>query len=159
MARADISERVAALGDLSRPELIALWVKHYGVDPPIGIRQPMLLRAAARHIQEKQLGGLSPTAKRLLKIAVKRVASASDTVRVDAGRVIDQAAGAEASAASLRALPQPGARLIREWNGRRYIVEVIDGGFVMDGTVYRSLTAIALKITGAKWSGPRFFGL
>src|SRR5688572_29805237 len=85
MARANISERVAALGDLSRSELIDHWVKNYGVEPPIGIRQAMLLRAAARHIQEKQLGGLSPTGKRLLKIAVKRVACANDTARVEAG--------------------------------------------------------------------------
>lgn len=171
MARADISERVAALGDLSRLELIDLWVKHYGIDPPLGIRQPMLLRAAARHIQEKQLGGLSPTGRRLLKIAVKRVAIAGNAARINAARMIDGAAGAEARAcfgpaiepmvpsASLRPVPQPGARLIREWNGRRYVVDVIDGGFVMDGKVHRSLTAIAFQITGTKWSGPRFFGL
>lgn len=158
MARSDISERVAALGDLSRPELINLWVKQYGVEPPQGMRQPMLLRAAARHIQEKQLGGLSPTAKRLLKIAVKRV-SARELTRSDAGSVVDIAVNAKAPAAPPRAVPQPGARLIREWNGRRYVVDVIDGGFVMEGKVFKSLTAIAFTITGAKWSGPRFFGL
>jgi hypothetical protein len=49
--------------------------------------------------------------------------------------------------------------LIRDWNGRRYVVDVVDGGFVLDGKHYRSLTAIAFRITGAKWSGPRFFGL
>ena len=29
----------------------------------------------------------------------------------------------------------------------------------MPGTTYLSLTKIAKKITGAHWSGPRFFGL
>ena len=58
-----------------------------------------------------------------------------------------------------RSIPLPGARLIREWNGRRYVVEVVKDGFVMDGMSYRSLTAIAFSITGARWSGPRFFGL
>lgn len=159
MARSDISERVAALGDLSRPELIELWVKQYGVEPPLGMRQPMLLRAAARHIQEKQLGGHSPTAKRLLKIAVKRVVNAVERTRGDAGGVVDHDVNAKEPATPPRALPQPGARLIREWNGRRYVVDVVDGGFVMDGKVFKSLTAIALTITGAKWSGPRFFGL
>ena len=44
-------------------------------------------------------------------------------------------------------------------NGRTYQVEVTQSGYVMDGKSYRSLTAIAKRITGANWSGPRFFGL
>ncbi len=52
-----------------------------------------------------------------------------------------------------------GTHLVREWNGRTYQVEVTKSGYVMDGKTYRSLTAIARRITGANWSGPRFFGL
>lgn len=52
-----------------------------------------------------------------------------------------------------------GHHLVREWNGRTYQVEVLDKGFRMDGKTHRSLSAIARKITGAEWSGPRFFGL
>jgi len=59
------------------------------------------------------------------------------------------------SAASIK----PGTHLIREWNGRTYQVEATKEGYVLDGTTYRSLSAIAKKITGAHWSGPRFFGL
>jgi Protein of unknown function (DUF2924) len=54
---------------------------------------------------------------------------------------------------------KPGSHLIREWNGRTYQVEVIRDGYVMDGKTFRSLSAIARRITGAQWSGPRFFGL
>ena len=53
----------------------------------------------------------------------------------------------------------PGSRLIREWRGRTHTVEVLDRGFRCDGKQYRSLSAIARAITGARWSGPRFFGL
>lgn len=52
-----------------------------------------------------------------------------------------------------------GTQLVREWNGRIYRVLVTDDGFEMDGQSYRSLSAIAKRITGAGWSGPRFFGL
>lgn len=165
MAKIGVAERVAALGDLSRLDLIELWVKRYGVEPPLGIRQPMLLRGAAGHIQEKQLGGFSPLCKRLLKSAIKRITDqqaaadrsagpdgAASASRLDTVEPIDRST-------SVRAVPLPGARMIREWNGRRYVVEVTDDGFVMDGKVYRSLTAIAFRITGVKWSGPRFFGL
>jgi hypothetical protein len=36
---------------------------------------------------------------------------------------------------------------------------VLDDGFSWHGTGYRSLSAIARKITGTAWSGPLFFGL
>jgi hypothetical protein len=61
-----------------------------------------------------------------------------------------------------RAIPRKsaaGVHLVREWNGRTYQVEVLETGFRMDDREYASLTAIAKKITGANWSGPRFFGL
>ena len=54
---------------------------------------------------------------------------------------------------------KPGARLVREWHGRTHTVTVTEDGFEYAGTNYPSLTKIAKKITGAHWSGPRFFGL
>jgi hypothetical protein len=53
----------------------------------------------------------------------------------------------------------PGTRLIREWNGRTIAVEVREDGFLCDERLYRSLSEIAREVTGAHWSGPRFFGL
>jgi hypothetical protein len=38
-------------------------------------------------------------------------------------------------------------------------VLVLDDGFSWQGTHYRSLSAVAKKITGTPWSGPLFFGL
>ena len=52
-----------------------------------------------------------------------------------------------------------GTQLVREWNGRTYQVHVVKDGFEMDGKAWKSLSAIAKHITGATWSGPRFFGL
>ena len=52
-----------------------------------------------------------------------------------------------------------GTRLVREWNGRTYIVDVIEDGFLLDGRTYGSLSAVANTITGSVWSGPRFFGV
>ena len=52
-----------------------------------------------------------------------------------------------------------GSRLVREWNGTSHTVDVAKGGFVYREQNYKSLSAIAREITGARWSGPRFFGL
>ena len=48
---------------------------------------------------------------------------------------------------------------MRQWRGRTHKVLVGEDGFEYEGQHYRSLTAIAEQITGAHWSGPRFFGL
>ena len=52
-----------------------------------------------------------------------------------------------------------GASLVRQWRGHTHIVLVREDGFEYEGQRYRSLTVIAEQITGAHWSGPRFFGL
>jgi len=56
-------------------------------------------------------------------------------------------------------MPSVGARLVRVWNGHTNVVDVVEGGYLFEGKVHRSLSAIARKITKAHWSGPRFFGL
>jgi hypothetical protein len=48
---------------------------------------------------------------------------------------------------------------VREWHGRTHTVTVTEDGFDCAGVTHPSLTKIAKKITGAHWSGPRFFGL
>ncbi len=62
---------------------------------------------------------------------------------------------------AVRPLPalKPGVRLMREWNGQTHVVDVTEEGILWSGETYPSLSAIARAITGARWSGPRFFGL
>jgi hypothetical protein len=50
-------------------------------------------------------------------------------------------------------------RLVREWHGKLHTVTVVQEGFEYAGKRYASLSKIAHAITGAHWSGPRFFGL
>ncbi len=52
-----------------------------------------------------------------------------------------------------------GTRLVREWRGKTHTVVVMEDGFEYAGKIFPSLTKIAHAITGAHWSGPRFFGL
>jgi hypothetical protein len=101
----------------------------------------LFVLALAYKIQEIEHGGLGKATRRKLQA----IARALQTT----GRV-----GA-APSVSLK----PGARLIREWRGRAHTVTVTEEGFEHGGISYPSLTQIAKKITGAHWSGPRFFGL
>jgi hypothetical protein len=54
---------------------------------------------------------------------------------------------------------RPGTILLREWQGVTHRVTVVEGGAIYRGEKYRSLSEVARLITGARWSGPRFFGL
>ncbi len=74
-------------------------------------------------------------------------------------RALAAIAAGRAVATAMPRTAAPGSGLVREWNGRLYRVEVGDNGYVLDGVTYRSLSAVAKKITGTAWSGPRFFGL
>jgi hypothetical protein len=172
--RNSIEDDVAAIADLSRAELAARWQAAHGHPPPKGIRQELLVRSATWHLQAKRLGGLSAETRRLLRSAIDRVESelaARDrramgsadqkgkALDVDIADVnqIDPPSVSPAPRSSRRLAP--GARLMREWNGKTYVVDVIEEGFVFQATVHKSLTAIAHQITGTHWSGPRFFGL
>ncbi len=53
----------------------------------------------------------------------------------------------------------PGTRLVREWQGETHEVTILDTGYLYQGQHYRSLSGVARDITGAHWSGPRFFGI
>jgi hypothetical protein len=176
-----IEQEVAALGDLPREELAARWMKIYGCPPPRGVKRGLLERAVAWHLQAKYLGGLSPMARKAIREAVKlskgvshasakpghssgntpsgKVAGTGDAAEI--GMAVEPTRSARRHSPPQLPSPtlRPGTRLVREWNGRVHVVDVSEKGFVFDGKTYRSLSAIAKRITGAHWSGPRFFGL
>jgi hypothetical protein len=61
-------------------------------------------------------------------------------------------------ASSDRRLPEPGERLRRVYKGKTYIVDVRPNDFEFDGEIYKSLSAVANKITGTHCNGYLFFG-
>lgn len=124
----------------SLDELRREWRRLYNNDPPRISRDLLTLGIAYRR-QEIEHGGLGKTTLRKLQTLAKALRTT--------GRV------GPAPGLSLK----PGARLVREWHGRNHTVTVTEDGFEYSGASYASLTTIAKKITGAHWSGPRFFGL
>lgn len=127
--------------------------------------------AAGWHIQVKRLGGFSGEVRRMLRCEVERIwrerrvtdgSGAHDRDPREVELHDDGAPLASDGKLTLSAGRRklgPGARLFREWSGRTHTVDVTENGYLYEETVYRSLSAIARRITGAHWSGPRFFGL
>jgi len=133
----DLEREIALLNDLSHQDLFARWQAMHGAPPPKGISRRLLLLALAYRIQVDAYGALDSKTSRYLRALA---AGTSPAVRP-------------------RPSLKPGMRLMREWNGRTHVVDVTEDGLLWKGEIYPSLSAIARAITGARWSGPRFFGL
>jgi Protein of unknown function (DUF2924) len=120
---------------MDRAALIDVWSQTIKSPVPRGLSKTLIRRFLAIEIQTRQLGGLPASLKKALSKPADKVP------RPRRGKL------------------QPGGRLLREWNGVTHVVEITQGGYVWQGQTHRSLSAIAREITGAHWSGPRFFGL
>jgi hypothetical protein len=134
-----LDKTMAALVTMSPVQLREKWAE-VGSDAPPSVPTPLLRRLLAQRFQEKRHGSLPLLVLRELE----RVCSVG---------------GASPEPARKTLVLTPGTRLIREWNGTTIAVEVREGGFVWEDRTYRSLSEIAKIVTGAHWSGPRFFGL
>jgi len=132
--------KLPAFEGLSLDELRHEWRRLYRSEPP-KISRDLLIRGIGHRLQEIQHGGLGKMTLRKLKTLAKMF-RATGRVAPDLGLSL-----------------KPGARLVREWHGRTHTVTVTEDGFDYAGISYPSLTMVAKKITGARWSGPRFFGL
>ena len=133
-----LDDDIAALAEIPPAQLRERWETMEGSPAP-ALAAPLLRRLLAQRLQERRHGRLPALVRREL-------------LRIGDGEPIPAAA---------RPRPQltTGTRLVREWNGRTITVEVHDDGFRHAGRNWRSLSEIARHVTGAHWSGPRFFGL
>ncbi len=137
----DVEEQLTALTQMPSHKLREHWRKIYRAEAPRRIPRDLLIRAIAYQIQERAYGGLDRKTKRRLRTLARSLES-DGRLPLSPGPSL-----------------KPGAKLIREWHGRTYRVAVLEDGFEFDGERYRSLSKIAREITGARWSGIRFFGL
>jgi Protein of unknown function (DUF2924) len=139
-ATQDVSEQIVVVQQLEMVGLRAEWRRLFRTQPP-SLSRDLVMRAIAYRLQEVAHGGLA-------KATVRKLGSLAAVLEAD-GEI------------GLVSGPQikPGAQLVREWRGRTHTVTVTEESFDYDGRHHPSLTKIARAITGAHWSGPRFFGL
>jgi len=132
-------QSLSMLNDMTLSELQDLWRRLYGAAAP-RISQDLIRCGIAYRLQEKKLGKLDRRTSGYLK-----------RYRYDKVTLTPKP--------TLAPKLSVGTKLVRDWHGVGHSVTVIEDGFEYDGQHWKSLTAIARHITGAKWSGPRFFGL
>ena len=134
-----LDDELAALQAMPPAALRAEWRKVFRTPAP-ALGPDLLRRGLAWKQQARVQGGLPTSVRRGIEAAAKQLEQTgrvtSDTVRLKSG-----------------------TRLLRRWRGKAYHVLVLDDGFEHEGRHFVSLSQIARAITGAQWSGPRFFGL
>src|ERR1700757_3376777 len=137
---AKVDDEIARLVDRSTQELRRAWQRLYHTGPPLGLSRDLMIRGLADKLQQRDHGAPSRALQRRLRILAGEFEKGAGSF--DAGGVL-----------------KTGASLVRRWRGHTHTVLVGEDGFEYDGQRYRSLTVIAERITGAHWSGPRFFGV
>ena len=136
-----LTDELAELRGLDPTALKQRWRVLYRTEAPVRIGHALLLQAVAYRLQERVLGGLKLSTRRLLERAAEDNVGRRPPTEAPAARVT------------------PGSVLIREWHGVSHRVTVLADGVLLRGARYRTLSEVARKITGTRWSGPRFFGL
>src|SRR6516225_4121107 len=137
---AQVNRQIAELADRSTHELRLAWRQLHHTKPPHELSRDLLIRALANQLQERIHGRASGALRRRLQALAGEFDR--DGASFDPGLVL-----------------KTGTTLVRQWRGQAHTVLVREDGFEYEGQRYRSLTMIAERITGAHWSGPRFFGL
>jgi len=136
----DYEQKLAGLDDMTPAQLRAEWRDCWRKPAP-EIGPDLLRRGIAWKKQSRIHGDLPPHVRREIEVVLSRLSAGKSAV--DDERI------------SLR----PGTRLVRGWRGTMHQVVVLESGYEYQGRHYSSLTQVASAITGAHWSGPRFFDL
>lgn len=136
--------QLVELNRMSLSELKEKYAELYGEETKCASVKGLRQRLAYR-LQEVFLGGLSPEDERKLEAIALR----------------DPTANLEMKATPVKRGVIPcGTRFSREWHGKVYeVIATGQGTFEYNGCYYRSLTAVANKITGTSWNGKKFFGV
>ena len=144
LPRADIASKLELLSHRSLTDLRSDWRRLYRLPPPKRLSRDLLIRGIAYRLQEQSFGGIS-------RNTLNQLVTSDEESQLK-----DEPRSKKPAPITLK----PGTRLVREWRGQTLSVLVSeDGCFDWNGRRYASLSMIAREVTGAHWSGPRFFGL
>src|SRR6266536_4517595 len=115
----ELEDEIARLRDLDLPTLRARWRTVFRRKAPEPLPRHLLFRILAYRFQAERLGDLDQGTVRLLD----RIASGSG------GNALSFVLGNRSRFGRL----QPGSMLVREWDGARQRVVVLDKGFAWNG--------------------------
>jgi hypothetical protein len=133
--RNEIAAEIEAIRSMDKDQLRRRWKELFKKEVPAALTKDLLARMIAYRIQELAFGGLDRATEKLLE-------SYTNGKSTDTSRYL-----------------KSGTVVMREYQGVRHTVTIVDGSYLWNEKKYASLSTIAKEITGTSWNGPRFFGL
>lgn len=153
IAADDIELEIDGLRHLDLDALRLRWRAAFRRTAPAHLPRHLLLRLLAYRLQVQALGDISKETERFLDHLTRQTKGGN-------------LSKGDTSVSNNESIPLPGTEalvpgtlLIRDHDGARHQVMVLEEGFAWSGNIYPSLSKVALAITGTNWNGPRFFGL
>ena len=136
-----VIKQVMALESMKTSELESIWGKFFDHKPEIASRQHMMAKLAYR-IQELAYGSLDSETEGKIKAFARKIQHPLDR-----------------KGKAKKFSPKIGTKITKNYHGKLHEVLVVKDGFAYNDEIFKSLSAIANKITGTKWNGLKFFGV
>ena len=156
----NVGKELSALQRLSVAQLRTRYAESFGDESRSGNKDWLVKRIIWR-LQSLAEGNLSERARqRALELAndadLRRRPPSSPATRPETA---DRTSTAKLPTIINGRVPPPGSTIIRIYKGETVEVKVLPVGFEFEGVVYKSLSAVAKKITGSHTNGYLFFRL
>jgi len=155
MDKSAILKEILALNDMKSNELIWQYKRVFGNEKPSSTNPGHLRRKIAYKLQEITYGELSDKAL----VRVNEFIKMYDPINNKQLRQRKDTGSKAATPIRDRRLPIPGSIIAKDYKGRAIKVRVLEKGFEYNNKPYRSLSQIAIEITGDHWNGYLFFNL
>ena len=152
-----INTKIVGLKIKTIPELLKEFEALFDGQKASSDNKVYLIRRIAYRLQELEYGGLSQKTQNRLKELI----ALYDPVNNKAIRPkvsVETQTRTKTRGRDTR-LPIPGTIITKDYRGKKHQVKILEKGFEYEGKIYKHLTAIADKITGAHWNGYNFFNL
>jgi hypothetical protein len=154
----NVTKELALLKQLTVSQLRQRYLEVTG-EATLAANRKWLVRRILWRMQSNEQGGLSERAiARARELAggadLRKTAPQQRSLPKDADKRTRRLSCGQLSDSHL---PLPGTLITRMYKGQLLQVRVLTGGFEYEGELFKSLSAIAKKITGSHWSGNKFF--
>lgn len=136
-----IIKQITKLQSMTAQELDNVWRTMFDHEPEVNSRKYIIGKIAYR-IQELAYGALATETEDKIKACAKAT---------------QMNVAAPKAQKSKKFSPAIGTMITKKYHDKIHEVMVVNEGFSYEGMVYKSLSAIANKITETKWNGLKFF--
>ncbi len=156
----NVEKELASLKKMTVGQLREKYGEVYG-EPTNARHKLWMIKRIIWRLQAQEEGDLSERARRRAEELARDadLRTTAPAVLAVPSKKLNGTVCKKSQLAGDRRLPLPGTIITREYKDASYEVQVLAVGFEFEGQRYKSLSAVAKKITGSHVNGYQFFKL